>query len=132
MCFLSFEIWHMEISRILRWLNVKWNTVTIRLTADAAPQSALHCHTVKCSIDRYMHDIVYTIVIMTCCIELNNLRPFSTKSEHFKNVTPVHDIWKVRMTFHVLPYNLRTEHRMDKVWLTFWFLEIQGLIWYAC
>ena len=35
------------------------------------------------------------------------------------------------MTFHVLPYNLRTEHRMDKVWLTFLFLVIQELIWYA-
>ena len=46
----------------------------------------------------YMH--------MTCCIELNNLRPFSTESEHFENLTPCTRNLKARMTFHVSPYNL--------------------------
>ena len=42
-------------------------------------------------------------------IKLNNLKPFSLKSDHVENLTPIHDLWKVHVTFRHFVLYLKNE-----------------------
>ena len=75
----------------------------------------------------YLPNILFVIRYLNW----NHLRPFSSKSEHFQNLTPpVIDFGKGRLTFDILAYISRTKRLVHLDSLTFLFLMVQALIWH--